>query len=406
MSPILNAVFELRARANHSNFATSTNELRQQWTEPTDVFSVLLLLGGDIVNKALAQLSGTVLTPVTFSFGWVSYAVTTFLASVGEVKLMPSATESPCLVITAKNGYFRSNSSWVISRVLSDYESWMDPAVRTRLEKMLDERQHYMRLKTRKGTKVPRPRQTGLCISIYEPSKAQTAGEPAHDLVYWTGLGVAVLQLVTAAIPIEACLNGETRNGLAARSSQNTYVLTRGIGAQHAIVILGNGRGLNLEDLAVAGQIRYACSDAVTRTCLAGISALWVSLLVTAAGVKTNTWFLLAVGGIGIVQNVLVAGCRRDPSALGVHLEFREVIGEMTAMDALIALEDKYTKVGRSLLPIFFPGKLLPEEVARWDALKAKAIQEAEAARLDMQGRPIAEPPESWTVHAKTFEKT
>lgn len=36
-------------------------------------------------------------------------------------------------------------------------------------------------------------------------------------------------------------------------SSQNTYILTRGNGAQHAIVILGNGRGLNLEDLAVAG---------------------------------------------------------------------------------------------------------------------------------------------------------
>ncbi len=428
MPPILNAVFELRVRANHSNFAASTNELRQQWTEPTDVFSVLLLLGSDIVNKALAQLSGTLLTPVTFSFGWVSYAVTTFLASVGEVKLMPSATESPCLVVTAKNGYLRSNSSWVISRVLSDYESWMDPAVRTRLERMLDERQHYMRLKTRKGTKVPRPRQTGLCISIYEPSKAKTAGEPAHDLVYWSGLGVAFLQLVTAAIPI--AISGEwtilmiTIGGTALalitgslpqwrdekwacrRSSQNTYVLTQGNGAQHAMVILGNGRGLNLEDLAVAGQIKFASSDAVTRACLAGISALWVSLLITAAGVKTNTWFLLAVGGIGIVQNVLVAGWRRNPSALGVHLEFREVIGEMTAMDALIALEANYPNVGRSLLPIFFPGELLPEEEARWDALKAKAIQGAKATRLDVQGRPTAEPPESWTAHAKSFEKT
>lgn len=32
------------------------------------------------------------------------------------------------------------------------------------------------------------------------------------------------------------------------------YVLTKGNGAQYAIVILGNGRGPNLEDLA-AGQI-------------------------------------------------------------------------------------------------------------------------------------------------------
>lgn len=43
--------------------------LRTQWTQPADVFSVLLLLGGDLVNKALAQLAGGTLTPVTLSFG-------------------------------------------------------------------------------------------------------------------------------------------------------------------------------------------------------------------------------------------------------------------------------------------------------------------------------------------------
>lgn len=246
---------------------------------------------------------------------------------------MQSATESPCLVITAKNRYVRNNSSWVISRVLSDYEAWMDPAVRTRLERMLDERHYYMRSNTRKGTTVPRPGQTGLCISIYEPSGTKTAGEPAHDLVYWSGLGMTILQLVIAAIPMAVSEDwsifmitaGVTTLALITgslprwrsekwdcrRSSQNTYVLTR-----------GNGRGLNLEDLAVAGKMKYPSSNAVTRTCLAGISIPWISLLIIAAGVKQNTWFLLAVGGIGVVQNVLVAGWRRKPGALGVHLDF------------------------------------------------------------------------------------
>jgi hypothetical protein len=331
------------------------------------------------------------------------------------------------LVITAKNGYTRSNTSWVICRILRDYESWMDPAVRTRLEKMLDERQRYMRRNTRAGTPVPRPGQTGLCISVYEPSKTKTAGEPIHDLIYWSGLAVAFAQLGIAAIPIAT--SGDWRillitvGGIAfafitgslpqwraekwacRRSSPNTYVLTRGNGAQHAIVILGNRRGLNLEDLAVAGQAKCPSSNILTRLFLAVISVLWVSLLITAAGVTRNTWNLLAVGSIGILQNVLVAGWRRNPSALGVHLDFRKVIGEMTAMDALLALEAEYTRVGRSLLPIFFPGELLPEEVAKWEALNLKAVQEEECARLEAEEGPTMAEPESWVAHAKTFEK-
>jgi hypothetical protein len=340
---------------------------------------------------------------------------------------MPSASEGPCLLITAKNGYIRSNTSWVISRMLRDYESWMDRAVRTKLEKILDERQRYMQRNTKAGTPVPRPGQTGLCISVYEPSKTKTAGEPTRDLIYWSGLAVAFAQLVIAAIPIAtsgdwsilmitisgtafALITGSLPQWRAEkwacrRSSPNTYILTRGNGAQHAIVFLGNGKGLNLEDLAVAGQMKYRSSDILTRLCLAIISILWVSLLITAAGMTTNTWYLLAVGGIGILQNVLVAGWRRDPSALGVHLDFREVIGEMTTMDAILALEAKYTRAGRSLLPIFFPGELLPEEVARWEALNVKSVQEEEGARLKAQGKPTIAVPQSWVAHAKTFEK-
>ena len=189
------------------------------------------------------------------------------------------------------------------------------------------------------------------------------------------------------------------------RSSWNTYILTRGDGAQHAIVILGNGRGLNLEDLAVAGQMTYTSSNILTRLCLTVISILWVSLLIAAAGMKANTWYLLAVGGVGILQNVLVAGWRRNPSALGVHLDFRKVIGKMTTMGTLYALEAEYVGVGRFLRPIFFPGELVPEEAARWKALDIKAAQEEARTRLEAQGKPTATMPESWTAHAKTFEE-
>lgn len=46
-----------------------SDQLRTQWTEPKDIFSILLLLGGDIVQRAFAQLVGTSIAPVAFSFG-------------------------------------------------------------------------------------------------------------------------------------------------------------------------------------------------------------------------------------------------------------------------------------------------------------------------------------------------
>ena len=63
----------------------SARELSSQWQNPGDILSLLLLIGGDIVQKAIAQLFGVYvqpvrgspriyLTPVAFSFGWVGYA--------------------------------------------------------------------------------------------------------------------------------------------------------------------------------------------------------------------------------------------------------------------------------------------------------------------------------------------
>lgn len=61
----------LKSLMSRSIFQPSlaSHQFRDQWSHPKDVFSVLLILGGDIVGRALAQLAGGWLTPVTFSFG-------------------------------------------------------------------------------------------------------------------------------------------------------------------------------------------------------------------------------------------------------------------------------------------------------------------------------------------------
>lgn len=89
-------------------------ELKSQWQNPGDIFSLLLLVGGDVVQKAVAQLVGVrfrvmqrsaaiYLTPVVFSFGWVAYAFTSLAAALGDHGLMP-APDTETQVINCENG--------------------------------------------------------------------------------------------------------------------------------------------------------------------------------------------------------------------------------------------------------------------------------------------------------------
>lgn len=47
----------------------SSQVFSDQWTHPSDVFSILLLVGGDVILRGLAQLSGSGIVPMAFSFG-------------------------------------------------------------------------------------------------------------------------------------------------------------------------------------------------------------------------------------------------------------------------------------------------------------------------------------------------
>ena len=162
----------------------------------------------------------------------------------------------------------------------------------------------------------------------------------------------------------------ETEKWACRNNSRGAYILTRGNGAQHAIVILGNGCGLNLEDLASGQSNREVATNLFTRLALLCLFVLWILLLITAAGIKDNTWFLLAVGGIGIVQNVFVAGRHRRPESFGLPLEFVEVFGCAKVMDTLLEVERSYENVGLALLPEFFPGILTESDERKWDEVK------------------------------------
>ena len=424
----------------------SASEFSAQWKSPSDIFSVLLILGGDIVSRALAQLAGSRLTPVAFSFGtrflslvcyafeyltssfniilgWVAFAVTAVVAVVGEKKLMPPA-DFPCKVINGEAGYIRDNRSWIIGRLVRDFENWMDKqprvhaqpsltplsnpkTVQKRVQELTDAKWKALKESAKaKGQLEPeRPHRAGLCVSVYRAQRA-IKGYPGYDAPYITGILTTIVQLGVAAIPFglygnwgiflvtsagimlsfsTGALSQWSKEKWACRSStKKTFVLTSGNGSQHAIVIQGNGVGLDLEDLAANDPGMSASCE--TRLAITAIGALWIVLLITAAGIQQDTWFLLAVGALGILQNVYAAGASRLPTAFGVPLEFVEVIGELKVMDALFRVEELYPCLGRSLLPIFFPGELNEQEQAKWNSfddiakLKRKTEKEKDKA--------------------------
>ncbi|OQE47580.1 hypothetical protein PENCOP_c001G03044 [Penicillium coprophilum] len=401
----------------------SVTEFSAQWKTPSDIFSVLLLLGGDIVSRALAQLAGSRLTPVAFSFGWVAFAVTTVVAVVGEKKLMPPA-DFPCKVINGETGYIRDNRSWIIGRLVRDFDNWMDKQPRVHaqpnstpdsnpkpvqkcVQEITDAKWKALKesAKEKKQPEPGRPRKAGLCVSIYRAQRA-IKSYPGYDAPYITGILTTIVQLGISAIPFglsgnwgiflvtavgivlsfsTGALSQWSKEKWACRSSTTkTFILTSGNGSQHAIVIESNGTGLDLEDLAANDPGMVASYK--TRLAITALGALWIILLITAAGIQQDTWFLLAVGALGILQNVYAAGASRLPMAFGVPLEFVEVIGDLKVMDTLFRVEDLYPCLGKSLLPVFFPGELDERERVKWKGFDNIAKLKRESKKQKKEG--------------------
>ncbi|GAD91898.1 predicted protein [Paecilomyces variotii No. 5] len=362
-----------RQRSLDFNTSQIQLELRAQWLHPSEAFSVLLILGGDVVGRALAQFSGSGIAPVTFSFGWVAYSISALVSAFGENRLMPQEPDYKCKVINGLSGYARENSSWILGRMVRDFDHWSHFATRKKTQEILETR--WKELLEKKGV---------------------VAGVVTNDWIYWSGVMSMAVQLVIAAIPLG--LFGDwgimmitiAGNALAVatgllpqwrkekwacrRAARDPYILTRGNGAQHALVVLGNQRGFNLEDLA-SGRSNIDVvggTTTTTRILLLILSALWIVLLITAAGLKTNTWFLLAVGGLGIVQNIFMVGLPRRPENFGIPLEYLNVYGEPKVMKTLLAVERDYPGLGRSMREEFFPGDLRPGEIQQWKELEER----------------------------------
>jgi len=336
--------------------------------------------------------------------GWVSYATSAINTAIGENKLMPGA-DTPCTVINAENGMSRGNGSWVLGRVMRDFEYWMGNPVEEKVKELKNSKWQYEKDQAKKQGKDPDkigfPAHAGLVVSFwkFDPDKKNQLQKPGRDILFWSGVIVAILQLGISAIPLgvygnwgvflvtasaiifcllTGCQSQWHREKWACRQiepgKKRTYIMTRGNGAQHAIVVEGDGCGLNLEDLCTGFDNLDSPSISVaTRLCMVGLGVLWVVLLITSSALADQSWFLIAVGGIGMLQNMFVAGWSRKPEALGLPLKFTTVIGSPKVFTTVIESEKAFPTVGRALVGTFFPGGLFPREEKELAAIEAEA---------------------------------
>jgi hypothetical protein len=115
------------------------------------------------------------------------------------------------------------------------------------------------------------------------------------------------------------------------------------------------------------------------------LAAGWIALLISSTGINLHTWYLLAVGGLGMLHNLAVAGMPRRPEALGLPIELvrrqvgvgaghdgsdtvPEIYVEEKVMFALMELEMGHKGHGKALLNEFFPSALFPLEQEWWDS--------------------------------------
>jgi len=381
--------------------ATTLHQLSSQWTNPNDVLSVLLIVGGDIVQKALAQASGGYFTPVCFSFGWVAYSLSAIISIVGDGRLLPDP-DHPVKVYNLKNGYVRENKNWIIGRILRD---------------------NIMRL-----NKTDPLGGNAIRISVYDAQRSSTSPSIAgKGHVRSFGVVVMVLQLGIAAIPFAvygewgillitvagtllALMAGSLPQWRVEKYPEDTqsakdFALTTGNGSRDIMIIRGNEECLDLEEMAATQMPRSARTWEthpllsspiieggkpkihtngtpyrktptykgiplgfwITGTVVSVQFALWVALLIAVAGIRSHVWFLLLVGALGMFQNVLVAASSREPEKRNLHLREVEVMVARKVMDGLMDLQVTYEGFGEVLRSEFFPGKLTGDELEWWN---------------------------------------
>lgn len=426
MTPIQQIIQPFRQFFQRTAENGTASVLRSQFMNPTDVTTVLMIIGGDVVQKALAQTTGCWYTPVCFSFGWVAYSFMSLVAVLGDGRLLP-APDVSCRVINLQSGHGRDNKHWLIGRIVRDNEAYM-------------------------SRKFPRA-SGGIRISVWEAvENRKNLNGVTHSYwgIHWWGVIIMVVQLGIASIPfalyqdwgvflitaagtflslVTGALPQWTTEKLPNRQhSEQNFALTTGNGSKDIMIVLGNGNSLNLEQLSTSETPRnpgpwekfqnYRAPNTATPeglpsrrrssqllvvktrggfptgffiTYVMSIlqAALWLALMASVSALSSNTWYLLVVGGIGMLHNGYLAAMEVNPTHRNLPLKLKETIMTRKVMDGIMDLEAAY-RIGRGLLTEFFPGGLREDESNWWKGATVEYDRER-TKQLHIRGPPRTE---------------
>jgi hypothetical protein len=110
----------------------------------------------------------------THKTGWVIFAI----SALGQDRLMLQDADTPCRVINTRTGGTRDNTSWVLGRIMRDFEFWKDLQTSDKLHTLIDSKWRAMR---QQNPDARVPKFAGLVVSVYKPSETQPSGIPVRD---------------------------------------------------------------------------------------------------------------------------------------------------------------------------------------------------------------------------------
>ncbi|KAH9847734.1 hypothetical protein C2E23DRAFT_847140 [Lenzites betulinus] len=320
-----------------------------EWT-PRGILPVVMVLGADVVRRA-QSVPGI----APFSIGWPGFLLD--LIACGRPTL---PLESPCTVINARSGYARTNRSAVLEHLLRNHAT--------------------------------EPTRRGLTVTFLYTS--QRPGALANDVVFYTALATVVGQLIVASI-LPSLDVGSTQilritaagtilssaAGILLRGQQQREIrtardvpsdgrevvcITSGNGSAEAVVVVSEGGGVRIEDLA-AGRAGKLGSLATLGLGL--LAVLWTAVLIALATLDAaDAWCVLALCGAGTAYTAYAARKWRSGAAMGFKFveAQKTVVRANKVMEVLMKAEEVESGVGSALLPVFFPGQLRPEEELWW----------------------------------------
>lgn len=220
---------------------------------------------------------------------------------------MPTA-ETSALVIGAKTGHCRNNRSWLISRLLRDFEARTNAATN---ESESAHPRNNLNEKFRDSSASPKPKWESLRVTVFRNCKKSKNNYLSR--IWISGFLTILLQFGISIIPwvvggnwaIFLLTTGGTILALAQSAfpqwkeekwssrpgGTQTVSITQGIGSKHVMVVLETGtpeKEIDLEIMA-SGNTRLAASN-VTRFGTSILTGLWVLLLFLVAEMKNDTW--------------------------------------------------------------------------------------------------------------------